>query len=198
VLFRVNMYRLRSERAKQGRVRLRNLAFVVLLVGISIVSAGFFVFAIWTTNQEIADSGRRLDEANAELRAELGGATTALTNDELNLVRVRAAQIRWSDVMSSLSKLTLPEMWFTQLRLSEGSLVGAARGRTAGFHMEGRLKAGKQDESLGKLNQFISAASEDPVFKRSFGEIKLLKASWTTSTDDEYLEFEIFCSLKLQ
>jgi Tfp pilus assembly protein PilN len=196
VLFKINMYRLRSERAHQVRRRLRNLALVVLLVGISIVVAGLFLFALGTTNHEIAEKTAKLEAATADLREELGGTTRALSDEEFNLVRLRAAQVRWSDVMAALSELTLPEMWFTQLRLTEGSLVGAARGRTAGFHMEGRLKSGQQDQSLEKLMQFISAAGEDPAFKRSFAEVTLVKSSWTVTMDNEYLEFEIFCPLK--
>jgi hypothetical protein len=62
--------------------------------------------------------------------------------------------------------------------------------------MEGRLKSGQQDQSLEKLMQFISAAGEDPAFKRSFAEVTLVKSSWTVTMDNEYLEFEIFCPLK--
>ena len=86
-------------------------------------------------------------------------------------------------------------MWFTQLRLTEGSLIGAARGRTPGFHMDGRLKAREQDEGLEKLMEFIGAASADSTLAQSFEEVKLVKSSWTTTMDDEYLEFEIFCPL---
>ncbi|MBN2566136.1 MAG: hypothetical protein JXB46_10545 [Candidatus Eisenbacteria bacterium] len=196
MLFRINMYRLRTERALEVRRKLRNLALVVLLVGISIVVAGLFLFALWTTNREIAEKTSKLDAATAELRQELGGTSRALTDEEFNLVRLRAAQIRWSEVMAALSDLALPEMWFTQLRLTEGSLVGAARGRTTGFHMEGRLKSGQQDESLEKLMQFITAAGADPVMTSDFSEVRLVKSSWTTTLDGEYLEFEIFCPLR--
>lgn len=190
------MYRLRSERAMQVRKKLRNLALVVLLVGISVVVAGLFLFAVWMTNQQIADTTERLEQASAEIREDLNGETGALTDEEFNLVRLRAAQIRWSNVMAALSDLALREMWFTQLSLTEGSLVGAARGRTAGFHMEGRLKAGQQDESLDKLMQFISAAQSNDVMRDSFAEVTLVKSTWTTTMDDEYLEFEIFCPLR--
>jgi hypothetical protein len=192
------MYRLRSERALEVRRKLRNLAFVVLLVGISVVVAGLFLFGLWVVNERIADTTGKLDTASAELRQELGGEIRALTDEEFNLVRLRAAQIRWSDVLAAASDLALEEMWFKQLKLTEGSLIGSARGMTAGFHMDGRLKSNQQDEGLDTLMSFISAAAEDSTIAASFSEVKLLRSRWTTTTNDKYLEFEIFCPLKGQ
>ena len=195
MIFKINMYRLRSERAVQVRRKLRYLALMVFLVGVSIVVAGLFFFAVGMTKAEIASRETKLADANAQLVESLGGAAHALSGEELSLIRTRAGQIRWSNILASLSDVAIRELWFTQLRLSEGSLIGSARGRTPGFQMEGRLKAGRKEESLAKLMEFISVLREEPVFAESFSEVKLVASSWRETTDDEYLEFEIFCPL---
>ncbi|MCK4511018.1 hypothetical protein KAW64_04725 [bacterium] len=194
MLFKVNMYRLRSERAVEVKRKLRHLALVVLLVGISVVVSGFFIFAVVLTQQEIAGKAARIETANVALREALGGATDAISDEDLSLIRTRAVQIRWSNILAASSRLATRELWFTQLRFSEGSLVGA-RGRTAGFHMKGRLRAGRKEESLARLMEFLAAVREDPLFAESFSEVKLVTSRWKQTTDDEYMEFEIFCPL---
>ena len=194
MLFKVNMYRLRSERAADVKRKLRHLALVVLLVGISVVVSGFFIFAVVLTQQEIAGKAARIESANASLREALGGATDAISDEELSLIRTRAVQIRWSSILAVSSRLATRELWFTELRLSEGSLVGA-RGRTAGFHLKGRLRAGRKEESLARLMEFLAAVRDEPLFAESFSEVKLVTSRWKQTTDDEYMEFEIFCPL---
>ena len=145
-------------------------------------------------NQEIERKTERIGAANAELLSTLGGGTDAISDEELRLIRIRAVQTRWSNVLASSSKLAIPELWFTQVRFSEGSLVGT-RGRTPGYHLEGRLKAGRKEESLAKLMEFLAEVRDEPVFAESFAEVKLVNSRWKQTTDDEYLEFEIFCPL---
>ena len=194
MLFRVNMYRLRSERAVEIKRKLRQLALVVLLAGVSIVVSGFFIYAIVLTQQELTGKAARVETANVALRELLGRATDAISDEELSLIRTRAARIRWSSILAASSRLATRELWFTQLRLSEGSLVGA-RGRTPGFHMKGRLRAGRKEESLAKLMEFLAAVRDEPIFAESFSEVKLVTSRWKLTTDDEYMEFEIFCPL---
>jgi hypothetical protein len=194
VLFKINMYRLRSERAVEVRRKLRHLAVVVFLVGVSIVVSGLFIFAVVQTEREITRKTERIEVANAELLETLGGAADAISDEELRIIRTRAVQIRWSNILAASSRLAIDELWFTQLRLSQGSLVGA-RGRTPGFHLEGRLTAGRKEESLAKLMEFLAEIRNEPIFAESFEEVNLVTSRWKTTTDDEYLEFEIFCPL---
>ncbi len=194
MLFKINMYRLRNERAVEIKRKLRHLALVVFLVGVSIVVSGLFIFAIVLTQQEIAGKVARIETANAALREALGGATDAISDEELSLIRTRAVQTRWSNVLAASARLATHELWFTQVRFSEGSLVGA-RSRTPGFHVKGRLRAGRKEESLAKLMEFLSAVRDEPVFAESFSEVKLVTSRWKQTTDDEYMEFEIFCPL---
>ncbi len=194
MLFKVNMYRLRSERAVEAKRKLRHLATLVFLAGVSIVVSGLFIFAIVLTQQEITEKVARIETANAALREVLGGATDAISDEELSLIRTRTVQVKWSDILAACSRLATRELWFTQLRFSEGSLVGA-RGRTPGFHMKGRLRAGRKEESLAKLMEFLAAVRDEPIFAESFSEVKLVTSRWKLTTDDEYMEFEIFCPL---
>jgi hypothetical protein len=194
VLFKVNMYRLRSERAVEVKRKLRHLALVVFLVSVSVAVSGLFIFAVLLTQQEIAGKGARIETANAALRKALGGETNTITDEELSLIRTRAVQTRWSNILAASSRLATRELWFTQLRFSEGSLVGAG-GRTPGFHMKGRLRAGRKEESLAMLMEFLAAVRNEPIFSRSFSEVKLVTSRWKQTTDDEYMEFEIFCPL---
>ena len=62
MLFKINMYRLRSERALEVRRKLRQLAVVVFLVGVSVVVSGLFIFAVVMANQEIHRRDRLLDD----------------------------------------------------------------------------------------------------------------------------------------
>ncbi len=193
MLFKINMYRLRSERAVEVRRKLRHLALVVFLVGISIVVSGFFIVAVVMTERGIASKTARIETANAELREALGGAADAISDEQLSLIRTRAVQIRWSNILAASSRLATRELRFTQLRFSQGSLVGS-RDRTAGFHMHGRLWAERREESAGPM-EFLAAVRADSVFAESFSEIQLVSSRWKQTTDDEYMEFEIFCPL---
>jgi hypothetical protein len=194
VLFKINMYRLRSERAVEVRRKLRHLAVVVFLVGVSIVVSGLFIFAVVMTEKEIDRKTVRIEAANAELLESLGGSAEAISDEDLRLVRTRAVQVRWSNILATSSRLATPELWFTQLRLSKGSLVGAG-GRTPGFHLKGRLRAGRKEESLAKLMEFLAVLRSEPLFSESFDEVKLVTSRWKQTTEDEYLEFEIFCPM---
>ncbi len=194
MLFKVNMYRLRSERVVEAKRKLRHLATLVFLAGVSIVVSGLFIFALVLTQQEITEKVARIETANAALQEALDGATDAISDDELSLIRTRTVQVRWSNVLAACSRLATRELWFTQLRFSEGSLVGA-HGRTAGFHMKGRLRAGRKEESLAKLMEFLAAVRDEMIFAESFSEIKLVTSRWKLTPDDEYMEFEIFCPL---
>jgi len=194
VFFKVNMYRLRSERAADLKRKLRQLALVVFLVSVSVVVSGLFAFAVVLTQQEITGKAARIETADAALLQVLGADMDAISDEELGLIRTRAVQIRWSNILAASSRLATRELWFTELRLSEGSLVGA-RGRVPGFHMKGRLRAGRKEESLARLMGFLAAVREDPLFVESFSEVKLVTSRWKQTMDDEYMEFEIFCPL---
>ena len=188
------MYRLRSERARETRRKLRNLAVIALLLTVSLAAGAFFASAVVMTSRDVAAKTARLESANAKLRASSVVTDEAVTDEELSLIRIRSMQVKWSNIIRTASRLAIPELWFTQLKLTEGSLVGGD-GRVPGFHIEGRLTAGRKEESLAKLMAFIAILRDDPLFTESFREVKLVTSRWRQSTDDEYLEFEIFCSM---
>lgn len=191
--FRINMYRLRSERALEVRRKLRYLALFVFLLGVSVVVAGLFFIAVAMTEQNIADRAERIESANAELRQSLDGGTDAMTDDELSLIRMRRVQTEWSDVLAALAHAMPDDMWLTRIQRSQGSLVGRGS-RTAGLRIEGRLTAGGSQESLEELMEFIAEVKEERVFVESFTAVSLMNSRWETSDDERYLEFDIFCA----
>ena len=105
MLFKINMYRLRSERAFEVRRKLRHLAVVVFLVGVSVVVSGLFIVAIVMTGQDMERKSSRIEMANAEILETLGSAVDAISDEELSLIRTRAIQIRWSNVLAATSRL---------------------------------------------------------------------------------------------
>ena len=61
--------------------------------------------------------------------------------------------------------------------------------------MSGRLKAGREEEGLNEVMEYVTALREDPSFKRYFIEPKLVDSSWLEKDGADYLEFDIFCPL---
>lgn len=186
------MYRLRSERAVEVRRKLRFLALFVFLLGVSVVVSGLFIFGVAMTEQSIAAKEERIEAANLELRQSLGGGADAISNDELSLIRMRRVQMKWSDILATLSRTMPDEMWLTSIELNKGALVGR-RSRTGGFRIEGRIKSGGRQESLNRLMDFIAAVKEEETFSDSFSDVSLVNSKWERSSNEEYLEFQVFC-----
>jgi hypothetical protein len=194
VLFRVNMYRLGREKRLEAQMRIRRLATLATIVTINIVVVGLFMFAVLLSGRGIAAKESRLEatqEAVASLMDEQGGARST---EELELVRTRASQVRWSVVLDVVARLTPADMWFQRLRLTEGALAGSRR-RISGLRMSGKLQAGREEEGLSKLMNYVSVLREDPSFKRYFVEPKLLDSSWLSDEGSQFLEFDIFCPI---
>jgi hypothetical protein len=194
LLFKVNMYRRGRERRIQSQIRIRRLAVIATLLTVNAVVVGLFIFAVVLSGRGIAARENRLEatqEALASLVEEQGGARSA---QELELVRVRASQVRWSVVLGVVARLTPADMWFPRLTLTETSFGGARR-RVTGLKMSGKLRAGRKEEGLSKLMDFVGALREDPSFKRYFLEPKLTDSSWLDDDGSTSLEFDIFCPL---
>jgi len=194
LLFKVNMYRLGREKRREAQMRIRRLATLATIITINIVVVGLFIFAVVLSGRGIAAKESRLaatQTAVASLMEEQGGARST---EELELVRTRASQVRWSVVFGVVARLTPAEMWFPRLRLTEGVLAGSRR-RIPGLRMSGKLKAGKEEEGLSKLMDYVTQLREDPSFKRYFIEPKLMDSSWLNEDGSKFLEFDIFCPI---
>ena len=175
-------------------MRIRRLATLATILTVNTVVIGLFAFAVVLSGRGIAAKQSRLATtqiAVAGLMAEQGAGTSG---EELELVRMRASQVRWSVVFGVVARLTPEDMWFPRLRLTEGVLAGSRR-RIPGLRMSGNLKAGREEEGLSKLMDYVTALRDDPTFKRYFVEPKLLDSSWFSENGHEYLEFDIFCPI---
>ena len=194
MLFKVNMYRTGREKRLEARMRIRRFASIATLIAVNVVVVGLFVIAVLLSGRGIEAKETRLQatqEALASLIEEQGGARST---EELELVRTRASQVRWSVVLGVVARLTPREMWFPRLMLTQGTLSGSRR-RVDGLQMSGRLSARREKEGLSKLMGFISTLREDRSFKRYFLEPKLTDSSWITEEGSKSLEFDIFCPL---
>lgn len=194
MLFKVNMYRLGREKRLQAQMRIRRFAILATIITINVVVVGLFVFAVVLSGRGIAAKQSRLLATQAAVASLLEQQGGTRSGEELELVRTRASQVRWSVVLGVVARLTPADMWFPRLRLSEGVLTGARR-RAAGLRMSGRLKAGREEEGLSEVMEYVTALREDPSFKRYFVEPKLVDSSWLSQDGTEYLEFDIFCPL---
>ncbi len=193
MLFRVNVHRLGKERRIKARQRMRRIIFASAIVGINVVLIGMFVVAVMVQARNVAVASDRLEateRALAKVVIEEGGAAT---EEEVRLIRKRAMQTRWSEVLTSVATETPADMWFPRIRLAERR--GAAGSGSLGLRLTGRIKAGGEEEGLTNLMSFLAAIREDRSFREHFSEARLVDSAWLTEGNDEYLEFEIFCPL---
>lgn len=194
MLFRVNMYRMGHEKRLEAQMRLRRFASFAVLIAVNVVVVGLFVVAVALSGRGIAARQTRLQAtqtALATLMEEQGGDRSA---EELELVRTRVSQIRWSVVLEVTARLTPKDMWFPRLMLAQGNLSGT-RLQVAGLKMSGHLTARREQEGLTRVMEFLGALREDPSFKRYFREPKLTDSTWIDDEGSHWLEFDIFCPL---
>jgi hypothetical protein len=194
LLFKVNMYRMGHEKRVEAQMRLRRFASVAVLIAVNVVVVGLFVVAVMLSGRGIEATETRLlatQSALANLMEEQGGDRSA---EELELVRTRVSQVRWSVVLEVVARLTPRDMWFARLSLAQGTVSGSRR-QVYGLKMSGRLTARREQEGLTGVMGFVSALREDPSFKRYFEEPKLTDSSWIDEEGSHWLEFDIFCPL---
>lgn len=193
MLFRINVHRLGKERRLRARRRIRQLAFASVVIGLNVVLVGMFVVAVMVQSRNVAVASDRLEateKALAKVVIEEGGAAS---EEEVDLIRRRAMQTRWSEVLISIASETPNDMWFPRIRLAERR--GSSGSGTFGLRMSGRIKAGGEEEGLTNLMSFLSAIREDGSFREHFSEARLVDSAWLADGSEEYLEFEIFCPL---
>lgn len=194
MLFKVNMYRLGREKRLEAQMRLRRFASLATLIAVNIVVVGLFVVAVALSGRGIVARETRLQATQAALASLMEEQGGARSSEELDLVRTRASQVRWSVVLEVVARRTPREMWFPRLMLAQGSISGSRR-RVDGLKMTGKLRAGREEEGLSKLMEFVSVLREDPAFRRYFLEPKLTDSSWVDDNGSHSLDFDIFCPL---
>jgi hypothetical protein len=194
LLFKVNMYRLGREKRREAQMRIRRFASMATLIAVNIVVVGLFVVAVALAGRGIEAREVRLEATQAALAGLMEEQGGDHSDEDLELVRTRVSQVRWSVVLEVVARLTPRDMYFPRLMLAQGTLSGSRR-QVWGLHMSGRLHAVREEEGLSKLMEFVGALREDASFKRYFREPKLTDSSWVDVEGTQLLEFEIFCPL---
>jgi hypothetical protein len=195
LLFRINMYRLGRERRLESQRRLQRVASLAAVLSINVVVAGLFVFALVLTGTETAAHETRLKASESAIQKfmeEQGGPV--FSDEELNLVRARAAEVKWSIVLRTVARLTPGEIWLPRVRLSE-AYMGITNERVMGLRLSGRLRAGQEQEGLTKVMDYVAVLRTDHYFAEHFSEPKLVDSTWLSESGKDYLEFDVFCPL---
>lgn len=193
MLFRINMYRLGRERRLEAQRRLQRVASLAAVVSVNVVVGGLFVFALFLTGKGTDAREMRLaaaERAVATFMTEQGGPV--FSQEQLDLVRTRAGEVRWSTVLRTVARLTPREMWLPRVRFTEAYL-GSANDRVMGLRLTGRLKAGREQEGLTRVMDYVAVLRGDPYLQRHFAEPKLVDSTWLSENGKDYLEFDIFC-----
>ncbi len=193
MLFRVNMYRLVGEKRLEAQRRVCGTALIAAMTTINVAVAALFVCAVILAGRGIRAQSARLETARAALIgmvAEKGGV--GATEEELCLIRIRAAQVRWSDVMRAIARVAPNELWLPRLRFTDSLLPGTIT-RVPGLRLSGRLTAGREEEGLTELMEFLAALREDPCLREYFSELKLVDSTWLSDEGKGFLEFDIVC-----
>ncbi|MFH1502640.1 MAG: hypothetical protein ABIG03_06305 [Candidatus Eisenbacteria bacterium] len=193
MLFRVNMYRQGREKRLETIRRVHRLALFAAVLCVNAVVIGLFVFAIAMSDRGVAAAQTRLSatqEALDKVIEEQGGTTS---DEELDLVRVRAERVLWSRVMRAVGRLTPTEMWLPRVRLANSDAVTS--GRVAGLKLSGRMTAKSEEQGICILMEFVNGLRSDSYFGKHFLEPKLLRSTWVSEEGERYLEFDVFTPL---
>jgi len=184
VLFKFNIYRLGEERRLQDRNRTRALAVVVLLVGLNFVTMALYGQALWSTSRGVDAANARLADVQAVMSQvmEEGGA---ISEEQVQLLRVRSAQPKWSILLERIGELTPDNVWYMRVSYAR-PLVGTASGDRS-LRIYGQVKAKDRDESVNQLMQYVDTLRADAQLAKAFGSAKLATMRWTEDSDQEFL-----------
>ncbi len=185
MLFRLNLYRLGEERRLQERNRTRALAVVVLLVGLNLVTMALYGQALWSTSRGVTAANARLADVQNVLD-EVIGEGGGITEEQVQLLRTRSAQPKWSALMGRIGELTPDSIWYMRVSYAKPAL-----GSTVGDHslrIYGQVKAKGRDESVNELMQYVDKLRADAGLAKAFGSATLATMRWTEEGDLEYLK----------
>lgn len=192
MLFRINVYPAGRDKRIEADRRLRRLAVVAVVAAVNAAVIVLFLVAAGLSKQALSAKQTRLaatEGAITEILKERGGA---MTREDLELVRMRAAQVRWSRILESVARATPHQVWLSRLKLAEGVTPGSQL-RTAGLRITGKLKAGSEQAGLTALMGFLGALRDDEYFSRHFHDPKLIDSTWLRDEAGNVLEFDVFC-----
>ncbi len=188
------MYRQGREKRLEAIRRVRRVAIFAAILCVNVVVIGLFVLAIAMSDRGIAAAEVRLSatqKALAKVVDEQGGSTT---DEELELVRMRAERVLWSRIMRAVARLTPNEMWLPRVMLSENDSGSGVR--IQGLRLSGRMTAASEEDGIRILMELVNGLRGEPYFRGHFLEPKLLRSTWLTEEGDKYLEFDVFSPLR--
>lgn len=192
MLFRINMYPAGREKRIEAEARIRRLAGIALVAAVNAVFVVLLLLGAGLSAQALSARQTRLTAAEGaitEILKEHGGA---MTREDLDLVRMRAAQVRWSRILESVARVTPRQVTLSRLKLAEGAPPGSQI-RTAGLRLTGKLSAGSEQAGLTALMGFLGALRDDEYFGRHFHDPKLIDSTWLREEGANLLEFDVFC-----
>lgn len=192
MLFRINMYPAGREKRIEAERRIRRFASVALVAAVNAALIVLFLVAVGLSKQALSAKQTRLAAVEGAVTEILKANGGAMTREDLELVRMRAAQMRWSRVLESVARATPREVWLSRLKLTEGATPGSEL-RTAGLRITGKLKAGSEQAGLAALMGFLGALRDDEYFSRNFHDPKLMDSTWLHDEGASFLEFDVFC-----
>ena len=192
MLFNVNMYRGGHERRREAWRAMRWTALVTAIVAVNAAVLGLFACAVILSERGIMSQSVRLETTQRALAQRIEKDGSAPNEEQLDLARTRAAQVRWSSVLTSVARLTPEQMWLPRLRYAEGFVAGS-KIRVPGLRLTGQLRAGREEEGLRIVMAFISSLCNDRNYRRHFIEPRLVDSTWLSGSGKQRLEFDIFC-----
>lgn len=192
MLFRVNMYRGGHERRREAWRAMRWTALVTVVVTVNVAVLGLFACAVILSDRGIISQTMRLETTQRALAQRIEEDGRAPSEEQLELARTRAAQVRWSTVLQSVARLTPEDMWLPRLRYADGFVAGS-KIRVPGLRLTGQLRAGREEEGLRVVMSFLSALGLDESYRRHFIEPRLVDSTWLSGNGKQRLEFDIFC-----
>jgi len=192
VLFRINMYPAGRERRAEAERRVRRFAGLAVVIATNAALVVLFLVSLRLSNQAAAVGETRLRASENAITAILSEQGGAMTREDLELVRMRAAQVRWSRVLQSISEATPSEITLSRIKLAEGATPGSQM-RTPGLRLTGRLKAASEQAGLTALMRFLGSLRDDEYFGRHFHDPKLIDSTWLRDEAGNVLEFDVFC-----
>lgn len=192
MLFHVNMYRGGHERRREAWKAMRWTALVTTAVAVNAAILGLFVCALILSDRGISSQQVRLETTQRALAQRIAEDGRAPSEEQLELARTRAAQVRWSSVLQSVARLTPPEMWLPRLRYADGFVAGS-KIRVPGLRLTGQLKAAREEDGVRIVMAFLSALGMDHGYQHHFIEPRLVDSTWLSGNGNQRLEFDIFC-----
>jgi hypothetical protein len=192
MLFRINMYPAGRERRVEADARARRFASVTVVVAVNALVVLLFLIGVQVADRAANVRDTRLVAAEGAIAEILKAKGGAITRDDLELVRMRAAQVSWSRVLESLAGATPREVILSRVKLAEAAAPGSQL-RTPGLRLTGRLRAGSEEAGLTLLMGFLGRLRDDEYFAKHFHEPKLMDSTWLRDEAGNVLEFDVFC-----